>query len=128
MNVRIQRLKQARGYCLERSAEVKVEIARCNEEALALKLRIGSRCDEFEDERFRSRQRFLRRRIDELRAEHERLDREASDVNDELVILLQESEGLRGHSSEVDYTLETQEEHERDGPLAGPPRLVVDNS
>lgn len=128
MSVRIQRLKQARSYCLERSAQVKEEIAACHEEALVLDSRIGSRHDEFEEGRIRNRLRFLSRRIDELRGERERLGREASDVNDELVILLQETEGLNGQSSEVDYSLDTQEEYERDRSLAALPRLVVDNS
>lgn len=128
LSVRIQRLKQARSYCLERSAQVKEEIARCHEEALVLDSRIGSRHDEFEEGRIRHQRRFLRRRIHELRAELERLGREARDVNDELVILLQETEDLDVRSSEVDYSADTQEEYERNGSLAALPRLVVDNS
>ncbi len=88
MNVRTQRLRQSRSYCLERSVEVKDEIACLHEEVLVLKARIGTAPDETTEGRFRSRRRFLSRRLDELTAERLALSQELEDVNDELVILI----------------------------------------
>lgn len=89
MNMRTQRLRQSRSYCLERSVEVKDEIACLHEEVLVLKARIGTAPDETTEGRSRSRRRFLSRRLDELTAERLALSQELEDVNDELVILLQ---------------------------------------
>lgn len=126
--MRKDRPRQSLHYCEQRSAEAKEEIARCHEEALVLKARLGLGRDEHEEGNFRKRRRFLSRRIDELKAELDHLSREASDVKDELVILLQETDSLKGHSSEVGYSLDTHEEHKRDGSLTASPILVVDNS
>jgi hypothetical protein len=88
MNVRIQRLRLSRSYCLERSAEVKEDIARLHEEGLLLKARIGLAPDEDAEGRNRSRRRFLSRRLDELTAERLALSQELESVNDELVVLI----------------------------------------
>lgn len=128
MNIRYDRARQSLHYCQQRSAGAKEEIARCHEEVLVLKARLGLGRDELEEGNMRKQRRFLSRRIDELKAERDRLRRAASDVKDELVILLQETDSLKGHSSEVGYSLDTHEEHKRDGSLTASPILVVDNS
>ena len=76
MDERLQRLKYARSYCLERLVEVKDEIARLQEEGLMLKARIVTAPDESAEGHIRSRRRFLRRRIDELKAERSMLANE----------------------------------------------------
>lgn len=87
MEIRIQRLRQSRSYCLERSVEVKEEIARLHQEALELKAKIGLAPDETAEGRIRSRRRFLSRRIDELKAERSALNWELECAKEELTIL-----------------------------------------
>ena len=84
MDERLQRLKYARSYCLERLVEVKDEIARLQEEGLLLKARIVTAPDESAEGHIRSRRRFLRRRIDAHKAELSMLANELEEADAQL--------------------------------------------
>ena len=112
MDEKSQRFKQSRSYCLERLAEVKEEIAKFQEEGLALKARLETAPDATAQGRIRSRRRFLSRRLDELKGERSALTKELEEANAQLNIPIARIARDGHNSAPQESALSAREEYE----------------
>ncbi len=94
---RTQRLAHSRHYCADRLVEVKDEIARFQDESLALKAKLEPGADEAAVSLIRRRRRFLGRRLEELKAERAALatELEASRLQLSTPAEMPEATGMR---------------------------------